>query len=83
MSTQVTHGADTDRLRQIAEELSGSARLVLQVEHAGTSQMGVLVESWVGADTHQFAADWQAAGPQLADAAQVLCDRLSQRLAGG
>lgn len=45
---------------------------MLQIEHAGTHQMGVLLESWVGTDTGIFVADWQAAGPQLAEAAQLL-----------
>lgn len=72
MSAGVSHGADTDRLLRIAEELSGSARAVQQVEHAGTSQVGVLLESWAGGDVDLFAADWLVPGPQLAEAAHLL-----------
>lgn len=70
MSAGVSHGADTDRLRRIAESLSGVSR---QVEQAGTASMGALVESWAGSDVEVFAANWQQATPQLAAAA----DRLS------
>lgn len=72
MSTGVTHGADTDRLRAVAQDLSGSARTLLQVQHAGASSMGVLVEAWAGADTEVFAADWQRSEPLLAAAAERL-----------
>ncbi|KRE37086.1 hypothetical protein ASG73_12350 [Janibacter sp. Soil728] len=72
MSTGVSHGADTDRLRSVAQGLSGSARTVLQVQHSGTSSMGALVESWAGPDTEVFAADWQQSVEVLAAAAERL-----------
>lgn len=72
MGTQVTNGADTDRLRQVAEGLSVSARRVLEVEQEGATSIGTLIESWAGPDTQVFAADWQSAGPQLVAAAELL-----------
>lgn len=73
MSGQVTHGADTGRLREIASGLSGLSKQVAGVEQAGSSQLGTLVESWVGDDTEVFAGDWREASPQLTAAA----DRMS------
>ena len=72
MSTGVTHGADTDRLRVIAADLSESARAVMQVQHSGTQSMGTLVESWAGSDTQAYAADWQSVLPALTSAAERL-----------
>lgn len=73
MGTQVTHGADTGRLREISSGLSGLSRQLAEVEQAGSSQLGTLVESWVGDDADVFAGDWQHAVPQLRAAA----DRMS------
>lgn len=39
MSAQVTHGADTGRLREIASGLSGLSKQVAGVEQAGSSQL--------------------------------------------
>lgn len=72
MSAQVTYGADTQRLRRVAEGLSGSARAVQQVQHTGTTSMGTLVREWSGRDTEAFAADWQHATQLLAAAAERL-----------
>ena len=72
MSVGVSHGADTGRLRRVAEDLSVSANQLLQVEQSGTASMGVLLESWAGPDTEGFAGDWQSAGPSLTAAAERL-----------
>lgn len=72
MGAGVSHGADTDCLRAVAAGLSGSARVVLEVQQSGTSSMGVLVESWAGPDTEVLAADWQQSVPVLAAAAERL-----------
>lgn len=73
MGAEVAYGADTGRLRGVASGLSGLARQVADVEQAGSSQLGTLVESWVGDDMEVFAGDWREASPQLTAAA----DRLS------
>lgn len=68
----VSHGADTGRLRAAAEGLSALGQRAANVEGAGTTQLGVLVQAWVGADTDRFAADWHYAAPQLLAAADRL-----------
>lgn len=73
MGTQVTHGADTDRIRQLAEQLAVLACQVGQVEQEGTAQLGTLEAAWAGDDTDVFTGDWQAASPQLL----AVSDRLS------
>ncbi|WP_415830935.1 hypothetical protein, partial [Janibacter anophelis] len=50
VSVGVSHGADTGRLRRVAEDLSVSAVQLLQVEQSGTASMGVLMEAWAGPD---------------------------------
>ena len=61
MGAEVAYGADTGRLRGVASGLSGLARQVADVEQAGSSQLGTLVESWVGDDMEVFAGDWREA----------------------
>lgn len=59
----VTHGADTRRLRAIAEGLRMLGGRVGQLEAEGTAQLGVLTEAWSGDDCTTFEGDWQEAEP--------------------
>ena len=72
MSTSLTHGADTRRLRHLADTLAQTARDLHDLEQTGTTQLTTLLDAWLGADTEQFAGDWQTAAPQLATAADRL-----------
>lgn len=72
MTTDITHGADTDQLRRIAEALTHTAHDLGVVEQTGTTQLATLLDAWLGPDTDQFASDWHTAAPQLATAADRL-----------
>ena len=72
MVAQLTHGADTARLRQIAHALTGITRATRDIESSGTAQLGVLLEAWLGPDTEVFAGDWQAAAQHLTHVADRL-----------
>lgn len=68
----VTHGADTRRLRAIAEDLQALGGRVGQLEAEGTAQLGVLVEAWSGDDCTTFEGDWQEGSTRLAQVEQRL-----------
>lgn len=68
----VTHGADTRRLRAIAEHLQALGGRVGQLEAEGTTQLGVLTEAWSGDDCTTFEGDWQEGSKRLAEVEQRL-----------
>lgn len=72
--TGVTHGADTERLRSIATELTGCAQRARDVAAMGNGSIGVLAQAWQGPDVEHFVHSWEGAGRSLEQAA----DRLQQ-----
>lgn len=68
----VTHGADTRRLRAIAEDLQALGGRVGQLEAEGTAQLGVLTEAWSGEDCATFEGDWQDGSTRLVQVEQRL-----------
>lgn len=57
----LTHGADTDRLEDIATQLLASAQRVGAVGDTGTASAPVLEEAWAGGDCEAFIGSWQSA----------------------
>lgn len=85
-STGVTHGADTDRLEEIAGQLLTSAQRVGAVADTGTASAPVLEEAWAGADCEDFIGSWQSARQMVEQAethlrafAAVLLEQAAQQ----
>lgn len=57
----LTHGADTERLEQIATQLLACARRVEAVGDTGTACAPVLEEAWAGGDCEAFIGSWGSA----------------------
>lgn len=70
--TGVTHGADAERLRGVAAELTGTAHRTRDIATTGGGLLAVLSEAWQGADVEDFARAWGAASASVERAADHL-----------
>lgn len=69
----VTHGADAPRLREVAQEISGSGHRLDDVLTSGRSMTQILAEAWSGDDMERFVGDaWPGAEQRLVEAGQLL-----------
>lgn len=68
----VTHGADPERLDDIAVNLRQQGLAADDVAEKGAAMMLVLQETWRGVDVEHFATRWSAARQQVDAAAQRL-----------
>ena len=69
---QLTHGADSDRLRAIGDALVTLAGRTRTVEGDGTAQAMLLAMHWTGDDADRFGQSWATARTRLAEAAELL-----------
>ncbi|WP_068260037.1 hypothetical protein [Janibacter limosus] len=69
---QVSHGADTARLRQISQALSHQAELLADVAPRGSGLLTLLMDAWSGPDVEWFGGSWQ----QVETATGEATDRL-------
>lgn len=79
MASQVTHGADVERLREVSTQLRQCAHDIVRVEQAGVAQLATLRSSWRGDDLDRFATTWDASRGQLLRAGDHL-SRLAEFL---
>lgn len=61
----LTHGADTEKLKSVAESLRIQSRMLSQIGTSGQHHMTVLEMHWQGVDTGQFNDQWMVASQQL------------------
>lgn len=69
----LTHGADADRLTQIAAQLRSLGQQTSRVGAEGSSRAGVLGGVWMGSDLERFTQQWRSAERQL----DACADRLT------
>lgn len=68
----LTHGADAARLRQIAAQLRGQAKLTSRIGVEGGARTSVISGVWEGPDREDFVRDWRVAERSLDDCATML-----------
>lgn len=68
----LTHGADAERLTQIAAQLSDLGRQTTKVGAEGSDRLGTLGGVWAGADLETFTQQWRTAERQLDSCAERL-----------
>lgn len=68
----LTHGADAARLRQIAAQLRGQAKLTSRIGAEGGARTSVISGVWEGRDREDFVRDWRVAERSLDDCAAML-----------
>ena len=61
----LTHGADAARLRQIAAQLRGQAKLTSRIGAEGGARTSVISGVWEGPDREDFVRDWRVAERSL------------------
>lgn len=80
--TEVSQGADVERLLVISGRLGALARRSDDVLQTGNALMVTLQGSWAGRDREHYAQGWSAAGSRLAQASSLLAEsarRLQQQ----
>ncbi|WP_434966422.1 hypothetical protein [Janibacter indicus] len=78
----LTHGADAARLRQIAAQLRGQAKLTSRIGAEGGARTSVISAVWEGPDRDDFVRDWRVAERSLDDCAAMLttmADRMTEQ----
>lgn len=78
MTATVSHGADADRLDEIAGNLQQEAHRLTSAGEHGTGMLRTLEDAWQGADVEHFSAGWAASREQVERAAQQLQDAVAQ-----
>ncbi|CAM4208002.1 WXG100 family type VII secretion target [Janibacter anophelis] len=68
----LNEGMDTDKVRDVASQLTTQSGKIGEVVQNGTSQAGTLAENWLGTDSEQFADAWQNAAKALQSAQDSL-----------
>lgn len=72
MSGAVSHGADADRLDEIAGQLQQEAERLGNAGTQGSAMLVVLRDSWSGPDLEAFDCSWSGAHGQIEQATQRL-----------
>lgn len=78
MSSTVSHGADADRLEEIAGTLQQQAGRLTAFAEEGSGLMRVLEDAWQGPDVEHFSLGWMASRQQAEHAAHQLQEAVAR-----
>lgn len=77
----VTHGADTDHLRQLAEDYRSCARRML--ETSGVLSAAITSVTWEGPDADGFRQQWSGVQAQIGDVGELVWEERAHPGEGG